>query len=204
MAEWDYERAEEKRKELRNLLNEYLSKQGFLDSHISAIEQRIFSNGIYLSPPEKPKMMMHLITMDSFHSSSESTKPGNIKLNLKDFLESIGTGVMTFAGGLAYPWLYLVGFTLLWKQLWDCATIEIDEPENKVLWSLWELKKGSQQMTFDNVLEKIVAISQHYDLPKMKKGEIKLALDNLEKINAIEKRDASEYRIIEWIRIPYR
>ncbi len=204
MAEWDNERAEEKKRELKNFIMEELLKQGLNDVHISKIEQGIFSNGIYLSPPEKPDTRMGLITMNSFHTPSESTKPGNIRMNINDFLESIGTGVMTFAGGLAYPWLYLVGFTLLWKQLWDCATIEIGERENKVLWAMYKLIKEKNNNTFNNIYRKVNSISEEYNIPKLEKGEISIALENLESISSIEKTGKDEWRIIEWINVKYR
>lgn len=202
MGGWDNERAEEKKRELINTFRDGLLSQGFNEAHISEMEKKNFSNGVYISPPEKPDTTLHFITMNSFSSSSRSTKPGNIRINLVDFLESIGTGVMTFSGGLAYPWLYLIGFTLLWKQLLECATIEIGEKENKVLWAIWELRNEKEQITFDNILKKVSTISNHYNIPRLKKGEVTIALENLENINAIKKNE-DKWRIVECIRVSF-
>ena len=203
MGGWDNERADEKKRELINTFRDGLLTQGFNEALISEMEKKIFSNGVYISPPEKPDTTLHFITMNSFHSSSRSTKPGNIRMNLVDVLESIGTGVMTFAGGLAYPWLYLLGFTLLWKQLWECATIEIGEKENKVLWAIWELRNKKKQITFDNILKKVSTLSDQYKIPRLKKGEVTIALENLVKINALEKTDKDKWRVVECIRVSY-
>ena len=204
MTNWNIQRAEEKKQELSIILSDEMAQSGLDNSFIAIGKEKVFSNGINISPPEKPEFINKMLTMESFHSNSESTKPGNIRMNVVDFLESIGTGVITFAGGLAYPWLYLLGFLLLWKQLWDCATIEIREKESKVLWSMWELKKENQSLTLTNIVDRLDVISRRYNVSTLKKGEVAVALTQLEKIDSIKRTPKDEWRIVEWINVKYQ
>lgn len=204
MTNWNIQRAKEKKQELNNILSNEIAQEGLDETLIAMVTEKVLSDGINISPPGEPKRELRMITMESFHSQAESTKPGNIRMNIIDFLESIGTGVITFAGGLAYPWLYLLGFILLWKQLRDCATLEIREKESKVLWSMWELKKENKELTFRNIVNRLRVISKHYGLTALKDGEVEVALAQLEKIDSIKKAGKDEWQIVEQISIKYQ
>jgi len=81
--ELDYDRAEQKKTELIDVVARSLAASSGSADEDRQTALAIVSNYASVSPPEKERMVFHLITMNhGGRGGAESTKAGNVQFNI--------------------------------------------------------------------------------------------------------------------------
>lgn len=99
------------------------------------------SGFINITAPQEEPPMMHMLTMDSLrnYQKGESIKPGNIRLNFKNLINSlpeITTLVVSVFADI--PILKICAALSVWKVLRDIMTVEITKSQAVIIYALWK------------------------------------------------------------------
>ncbi|PCI45227.1 MAG: hypothetical protein COB41_02280 [Proteobacteria bacterium] len=202
----DYERENEKLKELESIVLSSLVDSGLESISAKDTSSLILENFVTTTAPEKPEVLIALITADSFsgRGGGKSVKKGNIRLNMGTFIEALSAGVFTAVSAAVAPWAVPFAAVLLWRSLWKSAEVPLTQNEVVVLIVLHQMKDGKVVKKSDSeILKKVNERLEKYDLSSITTGDLKFALKNLEKIESIEKMENDDWFIREWVRVAY-
>lgn len=120
-----------------------------------------------MQPPEAPSAVIELVVIGRMgHGGGQSTKAGNIRLNIGKLLDALATGVLTGIGAAQVPLAALV----IWNSLWRTAQVTISEIEAGILYTMWLHKNADRDVSEDGLLEKCNALLEKYDRPMLPKG----------------------------------
>lgn len=203
--EWDYQREAEKRAELLQELSEALRSHGTPDS--GDLSKAILDSYISTRPPEAPRVEIEFVVIGRMGSGGgQSTKAGNIKLNIGKLLEALAAGVIGVVGVAQAPFTAPFAALLIWNSLWRCAEVTISETEASVLYTMWVHKSADHYVPEDGFLEKCNALLEKYERPALSEHMLKTALATLEQIGTIKRssRDPKMWWLREWVRVSYR
>lgn len=128
-----------------------------------------------------------------------------VRFKIGDLFEYISGAIITIAGSVTMPWVIVLGFLILVKQLYDASQVDIDENTSKVLWGMHlvssEQKKGySKELNFPNILKRVNAELSKRGYTALSTGEIEDSLKKLEELYIIDKI-GDEWEIIEMIQV---
>lgn len=222
--EHDYPAAEEKRKEMEELVkntilnntNDDLKKASCFDilkmsSEITDSLIEITSNEyeysicpIKITPPECEVSSNRVITLqDDFTGGAKSTKLGNIKLDLKKLCILSSESIFPIVAATHMPWLIPFAVIVTCNRFWSLQNIQIIERDAAVIWTMWKNRDPE-----DCIKAKIILDSVNKELldcarPPMSQKELEVIIKNLEKIKIIEKVDENTLRLIEEVKVTY-
>jgi hypothetical protein len=205
--DWDFEREREKNVELRGLLSQSLKENGLKEGSSGDLAAAIADIFISTSPPEKPKVVMHLMTLNNLgQGGGRSTKPGNIKLNIGKLCRAIAEGTLTITGAAQIPMTIPLAVLLVWNSLWKTAQVEISEIEAVVLYVMWMHKDANRDVEASNLTERCNQHLEKYGRPNISDQDVGRALSTLEKISTIEKspRKTDAWWLREWVSPSFR
>lgn len=134
-----------------------------------------------------------------------SFKPGNVRLNLGNLMETLASGTLTIAGVVAVPWAWPLAALVVWRDLDRRATVPLSEHEAALLWTMWLRADDDRTMPDSDLLGSCnEEIAKHGGQP-LNQGDVDIALQKLERIRCIErfKQDPSRWWLREWISINY-
>lgn len=129
---------------IKSEISQYMHETSFKGTDIndSLIYNHFLNSGfLQITPPEEDPPMMQFITMDSLknYKQGKSIKPGNIRLNIRNLIESIPSAVEMAAGiAIDLPVLKICAALNLWKTIKGFFTVEISKEEAFVIVSLWK------------------------------------------------------------------
>lgn len=125
--ELNYERGKQKEEEILENITSYLTQADVPEADRRQVAEIIASTSIHITPPEMERMVFHFLTLNavSGRGGGKSTKPGNIRLNMRKLMEGVANGVFAVVSSYQIPWLAPFAFILLWKSLRDCAEIDL-------------------------------------------------------------------------------
>jgi len=199
--ELDYDRAEEKKKEIISRLsymlypniglkdsNKIVSSIGLKDSS-DQISNKIVSSCISVSPPEKKKLVHHLLGMVfSGRRGVKSTKPGNIVLNIHKLVEAIASGAFVAVSAYQVPWLGLFGLILLWNYLSSSAQVDLSENDAAVIWTMWVHRdRENNEISENELLGKVNDHLAKYDRASITQKDMEFSIKRLEEIKSIKR-----------------
>ena len=205
--EWNYQREAQKRAELLQELSEELNAGGTPESRVDDLAKAIFDSYISTRPPEVPHLVLQYIDISRAGTGGgESTKAGNVTLNIGKLLETLAAGVLTAAGAAQLPLTVPLAALVIWNSLWRTAKVSISETEAAVLYAMWVHKNADHHVPEDGLLEKCNALLEKYERPALSAHILKDALTKLERIDTIERssRDPKMWWLKEWVRVSYR
>jgi len=150
----------------------------------------------------------------NFNESVEITSIGEaksrsvkyiVRFNIVDLFEYIAGAVITIAGSVTMPWIIILGFLILLKQLYVASEVDIDENASKVLWGMYLVNSGNSpnnpvKLNFENIFINVNLELQKRGYTPLSKGEIENSLIKLEELYIIE-RIGDEWEIIEFIQV---
>lgn len=150
----------------------------------------------------------------NFNESVEITSIGEaksrsvkyiIRFNIVDLFEYTAGAVITIAGSVTMPWIIILGFLILLKQLYVASEVDIDENASKVLWGMYLVNSGNSpnnpiKLNFENIFINVNLELQKRGYTPLSKGEIENSLIKLEELYIIE-RIGDEWEIIEFIQV---
>jgi hypothetical protein len=205
--EWDRERELDKCSELLEILENALC-QVPSNGHVSKVLARqIFDAFVSTTPPEKEKVLMHLVTIGfDGRGGGKSTKPGNIHLNFGKLVDALCAGTLT-AIGIQSPDAAILAAVVLWNSLWRAIKIELSENEAAVLYVMWMLREKS-----NNTIEKaglLKKCNSHFTKNQrahISDSDLQYALGRLQKIKTIgtSENDPNKWSLCEKITVTFR
>ncbi|MCK4819866.1 hypothetical protein KA005_29140, partial [bacterium] len=186
--ELDYDRAKEKEKEIISNLSFMLHSNIGLNDGIDQISNKIVSSCISIQPPEKKKIVLHLMTMaPSGRGGGKSTKPGNIVLNIRKLVEAIANGAFAAVSAYQVPWLGIFGLILLWNSLWSSAQVELSENDAAVIWTMWVHRdRENKEISENKLLGKVNDHLAKYDRASITQKDMEFSIKRLEEIKCIK------------------
>ena len=206
--ELDYDRADEKKDEIISSLSSILQKNVCVKNSFDQISKEIVSQCITVRPPEKEKVVLHLMTMSpSGRGGGKSTKAGNIVLNIRKLVEAVASGAFAAVSAYQVPWLGIFGFILLWNSLWSSAQVELTENDAAVIWTMWVHRdRKNNEISDEGLLNKVNDHLEKYDRASMTQKDMEFSIRHLEDIKSIKrsKKNPKDWWLCEWIAPSYR
>lgn len=210
--ELDHERATAKRKEIIQEISSKLASptlfgDGLPPDELANLSEKIFDHFVRISAPEKPEMILHMITMSQGgRGGARSTKPGNILLNIQKLIAAVAGGVVTIAGAVSMPWTLPFAGLLVWDSLWSGAQRDIPEIDAAVLWTMWKHCDEDQCVPKGTLLPLVNAELQKFGRQTISQIQLEDSIGNLKNIACVQdsKQDPSALWLREWVQVNYR
>lgn len=199
---------EQAEQSLRNNIFEYLNLSGLSkqDHDLSSIFRYYLDCGfLSMTAPTEDPPMMSFMTMDSLknYNSGRSIKPGNIRLNIKDLIDSIPSMVeLAISIATEIPILQVCAALNLWKSLREIITVEISKEQAFVIVSLWKNCDSKHRISIDKGLKAVNALLKKYGEIPISNTKYNQLLDSLESIQCIEIENGVIW-LREWISKKY-
>jgi len=109
------ERAEEKRKELTDIVKDVI--QNYDIQKKEEISSEIINHFLNITPPEMEFRWELLTIRQGGLGGGSSTKPGNIWLNWRKLLVEGSESILTVVGAAALPWLIPLAGLVVWNKI---------------------------------------------------------------------------------------
>lgn len=191
---------------LKNNIDECLSFFDSSEQDCETIYQQFIKSGfLSITAPEEDPPMISFITMDSLknYSSGRSIKPGNIRLNIKDLIETIPSMVeMAVSIALDIPVLQVCAALNLWKSIRDVFTVEISKDQAYLITSLWKNCDSRHRITIEKGFTAVNTLLEKYGEDAINGTKYNYILESLESIQCIELEDGVIW-LREWISKKY-
>ena len=203
--ELDEERAAVKTAELVALVRVALAERAGVDD--TAVAEQVVHHFAEVTPPEKPPLVIRLITMSSGGiGGGRSTKPGNVFFNVRKLITALAGGVLTVAGSLQVPWMAVLAALVVWDSLWSAMQLKLAETEAAVLWALWKHRGKDHMVPKVKVAEHVSSELRAHGRKAVSRTQLQEALKKLEQMRCIEvpEDEPSQYWLREWVSISYR
>ncbi|WXG39445.1 MAG: hypothetical protein WED07_01200 [Candidatus Freyarchaeum deiterrae] len=205
------ERAEEKRKEIVDILNDALKNhitQYMKDNsnlRIEDISSRITNNFVRITSPESDDKIYLITERMMGRGGGRSVKPGNIFLNWKKLIVVLSESFLTIFGAIQMPLLIPFACLVVWDKLYSLSNIPISEKHAAVIYVMWKNRDEKQCIREDLILNYINTELSKFNLPTMSQEELNQILKDLEKMKSIEKSksDRNKWWLREWVRVEY-
>jgi hypothetical protein len=196
------ERAEEKRKELTDIVKNVI--QIYDIQNREKIASEIINHFVDITPPEIESSLNLITIRQSGLGGGSSTKPGNIWLNWRKLLVEGSESILTFIGAVAVPWLIPLAGLVVWNKIWSMLTIEISERHAVVIWTMWLNKDSENCIEHRLILNLVNQELLKYNRPQMNQQELDEVLKDLEKMECIEKTEGNKWWLREWVKVVYK
>jgi hypothetical protein len=195
------ERAEEKRKELTDIVKDVI--QNYDIQNKEKIASEIINHFVNITPPEMEESWYFITIREGGLGGGSSTKPGNIWLNWRKLLVAGSESILTFIGAVAVPWLIPLAGLVVWNKIWSMLTIEISERHAVVIWTMWLNKDSENCIEHRLILNLVNQELLKYNRPQMNQQELDEVLKDLEKMECIEKTEGNKWWLREWVKVVY-
>lgn len=190
-----------KEKELETLLNEFIESRAA--AHSGEHAKKLIGSFVTLSPPLDPPLMMELIVMSRLgQGGGTSRKPGNVTLNWRRLFELVPDATIAGASATEARWIIPFAALYIWMKLWKVATINIEEEDAFVLYSLWLHRNEKKRIVEEEAFSRTKLLGEKHGLPAMTRKKFDQAISKLLSLECIE-MDEGVIWLREWVRIKY-
>lgn len=204
---FDLDRQTAKRDELVTTLAEALRHHSGVEGTEEAAAL-ILDAFCRVTPPEEGDVHMELVTAASFsgRGGGTSSKPGNIRLNLRLLFDALASSTFTVLSLKDAPWAVPLAAVLLWNSVWRAAQVQLTEKEVAILWTMWRIRDAKKHVKEDLLRPAIAEHVTKNGLAPITPSDLRHGLERLATIGTItrSKRQSGEWRLIEWIQKDYR
>jgi hypothetical protein len=158
-----------------------------------------------ISAPEEPPAELELITLDlPRRGRAKSTKPGNIRLNLRKLITAAAGGALAVAGAIHPPWMIVLAAIVVWDSVWSCAEVPLSETEAAIVWTMWKNSDDRHTIPREGLLDLVNQHLNRYGRGSIGQEQFQESLRNLERIQCIESSNDSHWWLREWVSVNYR
>jgi hypothetical protein len=134
-----------------------------------------------------------------------SVKPGNVRLNMRQLVKCIASGVITIVGVVQLPWTAVFGALVIWDDLYAGTRIELSESDASVMWTLWLNRDEDHTVAERGLLQKVNEERHKYGATELTQRELDDSLQRLSTLRSIERaNDESRWWLREWVRVRYK
>ncbi|MCK8669080.1 hypothetical protein M1M11_29825 [Pseudomonas azerbaijanoccidens] len=181
----DYGRKNEVAEEIALSIKTQLRKSGMAESELDQVAQKLMSLAIWISPPEEQVFTTELIVMNtSARGGGRSTKPGNIRLNLRPLLEAVAGGVLTVES-LDNLWMMPFALLVLWSSLQRTTEVALSESDAVTILAMWQAAKTTRVAELTDIKTNVDAHALKYQRNTLSLGEIRHSIKNLTDIGSV-------------------
>lgn len=192
--------SELKRKEILALLADFGESHHALGHKQT---KQLFDNFITITPPLDPPFVMEMIVMSRLgRGGTRSRKPGNIRLNWRQLFEVVPDVTLAGAGAAGVRWLVPFAALYIWMKIWDVATLEIEEKDAFVLYSLWLHRNERKRISEDEAFSKTQSLAKEHKIRALTKPQFEEITNKLLSLECIELNDG-DILLREWIIVKY-
>ena len=205
--ELDYDRAELKKSELIDAVARALAATSVNADEDRQTALEIISNYASISPPEKERMVMQLITMNhGGRGGAESTKAGNVQFNIGKLCIAASKGAFATVAVSNTPWLAVFAALILWDEFWACTKVSLSEDAASVLYAMWMHKDADRCIAANDVEAKVNMERAKRSQSSLTSAQVRSCFKTLEQLSCIKHPNdfPSKWWLCEWVRFPYR
>ena len=189
---------------IKSEISQYMHETSFKGTDIndSLIYNQFLNSGfLQITPPEEDPPMMQFLTMDSLknYKQGKSIKPGNIRLNIRNLIESIPSAVEMAVGiAIDLPVLKICAALNLWKTIKGFFTVEISKEEAFVIVSLWKNCDSRHEISLEKGFISTNELLKKYEEQEFSNIKYNQVIDSLIKLQCIELTEGVIW-LREWI-----
>jgi hypothetical protein len=146
-------------------------------------------HSIIMTPPQEPPKIMSFITLDSLdkYNNGSSIKPGNIKVNIKELIESLPELVASAVGiVMDIPILKVCSLLTIWKTLRNSIKVKIDKVHAIVIISLWKHRNSDDKITLERGFDYSKKLYSEYYKDDLSYEIFSSIIEDFVKIESIE------------------
>jgi len=222
--EYDYVAAEEKSKEMEELVKNIIMNNttgdfenatcfdiqkmsleisdGLIKIIFNEYEDSTYP--IQIIPPGCEFSRQRVIVIpNGFTDVAKSTKLGNIKLNWKKLCILSCESVFPIAAATRMLWLIPFTALVVCNKFWSLQNITITKRDAIVIWTMWKNRDPEDCIEAKNVLDFVNKELFNFSCPSMTQAELEIIIKNLEKIKCIEKTEENKLQLVEEIKVDY-
>jgi hypothetical protein len=194
----DNDRMREKRAELVQIAAESL------DPRDTKLAERLVDSFCALTPPLDPPVVIQYITIHSRGTGGGmSRKAGNLWLNWRKFASEFGDLSLTVAGVVAEPRLAPLAALSIWNKVWTHSALQLSREHATVLYAMWQGRGKDNTLSEADAIEKSGVMFQLNGwLPLDRNGYVAI-LNDLEKLQCIERKEPEVIWLREWVKKTY-
>lgn len=154
------------------------------------IMQSFLKSGVLLiTPPQQEPPMMHMMIIDplSNYNKGESIKPGNVKLNIRNLIESLPDLIApTVEIATNIPILKVCAALNIWKMLRSITTVEITKEQAIAVVALWNNCDQQQRITLEKGFECFKSLYENIETSNCTWEQYIKLITDLEKIGSLK------------------
>ena len=106
-------------------------------------------------------------------------------------------------GAIAIPWLIPLAGLIVWNKVWALSNLEMDERHAATIWTMWKNRDKENRIEHDIILNLVNEELSKYKRSPMGEEELKNILNDLEKMECIEKDEKNKWWLREWVKTTY-
>ena len=213
--EHDYERAEQKTKELQEaayrILQQATSGADSLTREASTkqLASDLVAAFITVTPPEQQAaVVLHHVSLFEHGGvgGGTSRKPGNIRLNVERLFLAISKGAFSAVGVSHTPWLVPFAALILWDEYKSCTKALLSENDASVLYAMWMHRDDDDLIQKSDVANKVNHERSRRSQSGLSTSQLRTALANLEQIQCIKpsRKSPDKWWLCEWVSVAYK
>lgn len=208
----NHARADEKREELEDAAAEVLRAGAgaageTADGEATAAAAReLVRRFARITPPEAPELRVDFVVVSRYgEGEARTTKPGNLRLDMKRLVHAAATGVLTAVGAWSVPWTIPLAALVIWNDLHAQATVALSPVEACVIWTMWLHADRDQSVADDRLLALVNEERAKVPEEPIARERLDAALASLARLECIERlrRDRSRWWLREWVSVNY-
>uniref|UniRef100_UPI001F4A4142 hypothetical protein n=3 Tax=Pseudomonas aeruginosa TaxID=287 RepID=UPI001F4A4142 len=197
----------EKQAELESWISSEFAKHGVSDTEARQLADSFMQQAVQVSPPDEVEPLLECIMVGrSGRGGGRSSKPGNVRFNLRALIDAVASGTLGITGAQATPYLIPLVAIVFWNAIWRAMNIQLTEQEAVVVYVMWMHKDAKHEVVSSGLLQKVNDHQGKYGRSPLSSQDLTHALRNLESIGCIKKsRNGTDgWWLCEWVRPTYR
>lgn len=133
-----------------------------------------------------------------------SVKPGNVRLNMRQLVSAIASGVLTVVGAVQLPWTAVFGALVIWNNLFAASRVALSESDASVLWTLWLNRDDENTVAEAGLLGRVNEERRRHGRADLAQRDLDESLQRLSRLQSIERAaDKSRWWLREWVSVKY-
>lgn len=205
--DWDRTKQRAKEEQLLTFVAAEFARHGLGVEEAQRLAVAFMEKSVRISPPEEESHVVELILVNrAGRGGARSSKPGNIRFNLRALTDALATGTLGVAGVEAAPYLIPLVALVFWNAIWRGMNVELTEREAAVVYVMWMCKDARQEVPSSGLLQKVNDHLGKYGRSPLSAPDLHDALGQLERIRCIKKSSDSpgNWWLREWVQPTYR
>ena len=132
-----------------------------------------------------------------------SRKAGNLWLNWRKFASDFGDLSLTVVGVVAEPKLAPLAALSIWSKICTHSSVPLSREHATVLYAMWQGRDKDNTLSETDAVEKSGVMFQLNGWPALERNAYNSIIDDLVKLQCIERKDSGVIWLREWVKKTY-